>query len=69
MNLRVGDAVVKGYRRADLQDAWSRYLPTIHAAMDRSQSPPPGEPLQPLQPLFQRTQFVLEVEESDPYFM
>jgi hypothetical protein len=26
-NLRVGGQVVKGYRRADLADAWSRYLP------------------------------------------
>lgn len=26
-NVRVGSAVVKGYRLADLHDAWSRYLP------------------------------------------
>jgi hypothetical protein len=28
-NLRIGPAVVKGYRRADLTDAWDRYLPAI----------------------------------------
>jgi hypothetical protein len=26
LNIRIGNQVVKGYRRADLQDAWTRYL-------------------------------------------
>jgi len=26
-NIRIGDNIVKGYRRSDLFDAWSRYLP------------------------------------------
>jgi hypothetical protein len=32
-NIRVGEAVVKGYRRADFVNAWARYLPP----------PPPGK--------------------------
>jgi hypothetical protein len=38
-NLRLGPAVVKGYRRADLTDAWERYLPAI-----------PGNPATPATP-------------------
>ena len=31
VNIRVGQAVVKGYRSADLMDAWLRYLPSFVA--------------------------------------
>jgi hypothetical protein len=51
VNLRVGEAVVKGYRKADLRDPWERYLP---AEVDHQQvhsAPSPHLPLQPLQPL------------------
>jgi hypothetical protein len=30
-NIRVGDLIVKGYKRADLFDAWTRYLPPVVA--------------------------------------
>ena len=39
MNLRIGAQVVKGYRHADLDDAWTRYLPPV-----------PGNAATPLHP-------------------
>ncbi len=43
VNIRIGHAVAKGYRSADLRDAWLRYLPSPGAEAATAASPPhPG---------------------------
>lgn len=36
--VRIGDATMKGYRRADLVDAWSRYLPPASETSETSET-------------------------------
>lgn len=57
-NVRSGSTVIKCYRRADLEDAWARYLPSEAPEPDSVLPPPaPREmPLHPLHPLHQPPQ-------------
>ena len=45
VNLRLGPQVVKGYRLADLDDAWTRYLPPVPG----NAATPLHQPLSPFQ--------------------
>ena len=40
-NIRLGASVVKGYKQADLRDAWTRYLPPVAAANGATPATPP----------------------------
>jgi Protein of unknown function (DUF3631) len=39
VNVRIGDSVPKGYRREDLHDPWSRYLPGVADKSSQSATP------------------------------
>jgi hypothetical protein len=39
VKVRIGDLSVRGYRCADLHDAWNRYLPAGSATTDPEESP------------------------------
>lgn len=45
VNLRTGGQVVKGYRLADLSDAWVRYLPAIPGNAATAATPPLSPPI------------------------